>query len=385
MARTGKSVFVMVLTALLMLAGGTVWAEPAPPVVVARAAELVDATTGQVLFSNHAEQALPMASVTKLMTLYIAIRAITQHKLSLHAMVPADIEAYRIAGSQIWLRPGEKLSVEQMLRAIAVGSANDAAYALGTYIGGSESQFVAMMNQTAKELGMHHTHFANPHGLPAADHYTTAHDLALLGAAAVKYPLLLQYTSQWQDRSIRNGKGGHLWLINQNRLLRTFAGADGLKTGYTHSAGFCMVASAHRDHTRLIAVILGAPSSKLRFQDASGLLSWGFQNYRTLYIDKPTGLPQVVPVFHGVRPEVRVGLSRPLALTISPGESQRVTWRIEMARHLAAPVRYHQTVGQVVVNIPHRRPVRISVWATQAIRRQHFGEVVWNYFWHIVD
>ena len=374
----------MVLTTLLMLAGGTVWAAPAPPVVVARAAELVDATTGQVLFASHAQQELPMASVTKLMTLYIAIRAITQHKLSLDAMVPADVEAYHIGGSQIWLRPGEHLTVEQMLRAIAVGSANDAAYALGAYIGGSEPQFVAIMNQTAKELGMHHTHFANPHGLPAADHYTTAHDLALLGAAAVKFPLLLHYTSQWQDRSIRNGKGGHLWLINQNRLLRTFVGADGLKTGYTHSAGFCMVASAHRDHTRLIAVILGAPSSKLRFQDASGLLTWGFQNYRTLFIDKPSGLPQVVPVYRGVAPEVRVAMSRPLALTIPTEETERVTWRVEMARHLVAPVKYHQTVGQVVINVPHQRPVRISVWATQAIRRQRLGEVVWNYFWHIV-
>ncbi|MCL5971699.1 MAG: D-alanyl-D-alanine carboxypeptidase [Firmicutes bacterium] len=384
MARTRKSVFGMVLTAFLMLAGGTVWAEPAPPVVVARAAELVDATTGQILFASHAEQELPMASVTKLMTLYIAIRAITHHKLSLHAMVPADLEAYHIGGSQIWLRPGEKLSVEQMLRAIAVGSANDAAYALGTYIGGSETQFVAMMNQTAKELGMHHTHFTNPHGLPAADHYTTAHDLALLGAAAVKYPLLLHYTSQWQDRSIRNGKGGHLWLINQNRLLRTFVGADGLKTGYTHSAGFCMVASAHREHTRLIAVILGAPSSKSRFQDASGLLSWGFQNYRTLYIDKPAGLPHVLPVFRGAKLEVGVALSRPLALTISTGETDRVTSRVEMARHLVAPVRYHQTVGQVIVNVPHQRPVRIPVWSTQAIRRQRLGEVVLNYFWHII-
>ncbi|MHB1610142.1 MAG: D-alanyl-D-alanine carboxypeptidase family protein [Sulfobacillus sp.] len=385
MAKLRHFFIIMMLMVVVMTGNSVVWAATAPPASVARAAELVDAATGKVLFQQNANAELPMASVTKLMTLYIAVKAVVQHKVSLSSLVPADEDAYHIGGSQIWLRPGERLTVDQMLKAIAVGSANDAAYALGAYLGGSETQFVAIMNQTARQLGMMHTHFVNPHGLPARDHFTTAHDLAILGSAAVKYPLLLHYTSQWQDRTIRNGKGGSLWLINQNRLLRTYIGADGLKTGYTHAAGFCMVATARREGTRLIAVILGAPTSKLRFADAQALMTWGFLNYRTFKLATPSNLPKTLPVAHGAISSVMVALKRPVMMTVPTADWGHVSWRIETVPRLIAPVALQQEVGSVTVVVPNQPPLRIPIVATQSVRRVGFGELVWNYFWYIAQ
>lgn len=359
-------------------------APPTPPITTAKAVALIDATTGQELYQQHASVKLPMASVTKLMTLYLAIKAVNQHKIRLNELVPADETAYHINGSQIWLRPGERLTVDQMLRAIAVGSANDAAYALGTFLSGSESQFVSEMNHTAQQLGMTHTHFVNPHGLPAPDHYTTAHDLALLGQASVRLPLLLHYTREWQDRTIRNGKGGHLWLINQNRLLRTYAGADGLKTGYTQQAGFCMVATARRFGTRLVAVVLGAPTSKARFQDAATLLTWGFQHYRTVEVVPPGAVPHSVLVMQGHPSRVPLVLRGSRYLTLLISDQKPMGFRVELPQRIKAPVRRGQVLGYVTLNQGPAQVGRLTLVAAQDVRKLGLAELSWEYFWKVI-
>ncbi|OLZ12193.1 D-alanyl-D-alanine carboxypeptidase family protein [Sulfobacillus thermosulfidooxidans] len=353
-----------------------------PPPVQAKAAELIDANSGQVLYAKNPNQELPMASVTKLMTLYLAVKAIDQHQISLKDLVPADETAYRIGGSQIWLEPGERLSVDQMLKAVAIGSANDASYALGAFIGGSESAFVQKMNQTAHQLGMLHTHFVNPHGLPAQGHYTTAHDLALLGQQAVKMPLLLHYTSMWEDRSIRNGKGGTLWLVNHNRLLRTYPGCDGLKTGFTHEAGYCMVATAKRDNTRMIVAILGAPTGKARAQDAAALMSWGFQNFRTTSVVKAHEILGRVRVIRGTKPYVDAVVDHAVAIT-QPSTAGRLQSSKELPEDIVAPVQKGQILGYLTVTSQKKVVRRIPIRASHAVDKITIGQLTWRYLWKL--
>jgi D-alanyl-D-alanine carboxypeptidase (penicillin-binding protein 5/6) len=372
---------------LLIVSPATVWGQApaiAPaPVVQAKAAELLDGQTGQVLWAKNANQPLPMASVTKLMTLYLAIRAIEAKKLTLDELVPVSEEAYRVGGSQIWLEPGERLPVDQLLRAIAVGSANDAAYALGEYLAGSNTQFVQDMNRTARRLGMRSTHFANPHGLPQAEHYSTAHDLGILAWHAVHMPLLLHYTAMRQDRSIRNGKGGHLWLINHNRLLRQFPGTDGLKTGYTHAAGFCLAATARRGNSRMIAIILGAPSSPVRFQDAANLMSWGFTHYESIPIAVQGRSYGSVNVRHGSRARVSAVAARDGWVTL-PRTHPAIATDVNLPRTVTAPIHRGQPLGRLVARAQHHVLTEIPLVAERSIARRSWWHYGWHIFWQLV-
>ncbi|MCL6561650.1 MAG: D-alanyl-D-alanine carboxypeptidase [Firmicutes bacterium] len=350
------------------------WAASPPPAVTAKAA-LLESADGRILFTHNAHARVPIASVTKLMTLYLAVRAIERGRVQLSDRVPVSEEAYRVSGSQIWLEPGERLTVDELLKAIAVGSANDAAYALGEYLSGSESAFVAAMNRTAERLGMRNTHFQNPHGLHHPQHYASAWDLGILARHAVHHPLLLHYTAMWQDRSLRNGKGGKLWLINQNRLLRTYPGTDGLKTGYTSEAGFCLVATARRDHTRLIAVVLGEPTSQARFEDAAALLSWGFENYRTVPVVKAgAGLGQV-RVERGVLSQVEAVARHPVAVTVPREGPAQVKTRVELLPKVQAPVREGQRLGTLTVEVGGKVERTVPLVARQAVAPLNLGEL----------
>ncbi|MCY0899448.1 MAG: D-alanyl-D-alanine carboxypeptidase [Firmicutes bacterium] len=358
-------------------------AQVSEPVVTAKAAELIDGLSGQVLFQKNAAEELPMASVTKLMTLYLAIRAINRKQIGLEDLVPVSEEAYRVNGSQIWLEPGERLTVDQLLKGIAIGSANDAAYALGEYIAGSNEAFVDEMNRTARALGMSHTHFANPHGLHQVGHYTTAHDLGILALHAVRMPLLLHYTAMWEDRTLRNGKGGHLWLINHNRLLRQYPGMDGLKTGYTSQAGFCIVATAKRGPTRMIAVILGAPSSKIRFHDASTLLTWGFQHFETRAVAHRGDVAGVVGVTRGSQRSVKAIFAADGYLTEARAERATLQKELQLPKTVVAPVRRGQVLGHLVIRRDGRVVLSIPVVADTSVSRASWLGRAWRAVWRI--
>ncbi len=382
------------LTLRIVLLVGALWApwllsgvslaetEAVPPPVSAKAVELVDGLSGRVLYEKNAHEQLPMASVTKLMTLYLAVRAVEQKKIQLNELVPVSEEAYRINGSQIWLEPGERISVDHLLKAVAIGSANDAAYALGEYIAGSPEAFVQDMNRTARKMGMTATHFANPHGLHQADHYTSAHDLAILAEHAVRQPLLLHYTSMWEDRTVRNGKGGTLWLINHNRLLRQYPGMDGLKTGFTSQAGFCMVATAKRDNTRMIAVVLGAPSSKARFQDASSLLTWGFQHYQSAAIATRGTKVAEIPVRRGTAKSVAAVVAHDRFLTLERG-SGRIERKISVPSHVEAPIDKGQVLGQMVAWVQGKEVARVPLVAKVGVPKATVWGNAWRYLWKI--
>lgn len=353
---------------------------PTPPSFSAKAAELVDAASGRVLFGYHAHRKLPMASVTKLMTLYLVCRAIQQKRANVHEYVAISDDAFRVNGSQIWLEPGEHISIDHLLKGVAVASANDAAYALAEFFGGSEARFVSEMNRTAKILGMTDTHFANPHGLDWPDHYTTARDMAKLAQAAVKIPLLMHYTSMRQDRSVRDGKGGQLWMVNHNRLLGSYPGTDGLKTGYTTEAGYCLVATARRGATRMVAVVLGAPSSKARFESAQSLMSWGFEHYQTVHIANHGQQMGTVAVKQGVARTVGAVMPQALDLTVARGQASSIKVHVRLAPPLTAPVRQGQVVGSVIVTENGKTLATRRLLAAQAVSRsQVLGRVLHHF------
>ena len=267
------------------------------PTYPCKSAILMEASTGKVLFEQNADEALPPASVTKVMTLLLVMEAIADGRIAYGDMVTASAHACSMGGSQIYLKEGEQMSVEDMLKSVVIASANDAAVALAEHIWGTEEAFVEQMNRRALELGMNNTHFENTNGLDdtTTAHLTSARDIALMSRALLAHPKITEYSSIWLD-TIRDGAFG---LTNTNRLVRFYPGATGLKTGSTAKAGFCVSATATRDGMNLICVIMGAESRDIRNASATSLLDFGFANY-TLY-RAPTITLQPIRVLGGVR------------------------------------------------------------------------------------
>jgi len=242
-----------------------------------KSAVLMEASTGRILYEKNADEPLPPASVTKIMTLLLVMEAVDAKKIQLTDMVPVSENAASMGGSQVYLEPGEEMSVEEMIKCVVISSANDCAVALAEFLYGSESAFVSQMNLRAKELGMENTNFENTNGLDdtVTNHVISAKDIAIMSKELIAHPLILQYSSIWMD-SIRNGQFG---LTNTNRLIRFYTGANGLKTGSTSKAKFCISATAKRDDMQLIAVIMAAPTRDVRNNEAKLLLDFGFANY----------------------------------------------------------------------------------------------------------
>jgi D-alanyl-D-alanine carboxypeptidase (penicillin-binding protein 5/6) len=343
--------------------------DPAPK---ARAAVLMDVATGRVLYSKNPDTPQPIASMTKLMTLYVALQAVARGKVHLTDQVPVSEAAYRTGGSQIWLEPGESLPLQQLLTAIAVGSANDACVAVAEHVAGSVPAFVAEMNRTAMRLGMRHTHFTNPHGLDEAGHASSARDMAILARAAVRVPGLLALTAVREDRSIRDGKGGKLWLVNHNRLLGRYQGLDGLKTGFTNGAGYCLAATALRDGMRLVAVVMGEPTSKTRFQEAGSLLDYGFTGWRSVLVVPADKVFGPVPVLHGVVPAVRAHVPGGLAVLLPRREEARLTTRVHLRPNVSAPVAKGTVLGRLTVLEGGRPIAEARLVSVTAVERMTF-------------
>lgn len=356
-------------------------AAPQPELATkARSAILVDAATGQTLYEKAADSPSAIASMTKLMTLYLAMRALEKGKVHWNDPVPVSEEAYRTGGSQIWLEPGETLPFGQLLKAIAIGSANDACVAVAEFLAGSVPNFVAEMNSEAKRLGMHHTHFANPHGLDQADHYSTARDMAILARAAVRVPGLLALTRQREDRTIRDGKGGHLWLVNHNRLLGRYPGLDGLKTGYTDKAGYCLTATAEREGMRLIAVVMGLASSKERFAEAANLLNYGFANWQSVHVISAGARFGPIPVVKGTARNVYARVPGGVAVLLprTAERTPKLTTAVSLPRHLVAPVTQGQVLGEVRVLADGKVVAKAPLRAEASVARLSWMDLFWR-------
>lgn len=358
----------------LVLAVVLIWAVALPAGAVdlqlaAPSAVLMDLATGTVLYEVNAHQPMAPASVTKVMTLLLIMEAIDSGKIGWQDMVTASEAAAAKGGSQVYLKVGETMSVEEMVKSIAVSSANDCACAMAEYIAGSEAGFVERMNQRAQELGMENTHFVNCTGLDddpsAAEHLTTAYDIALMSRELLlNHPDIKRFTTIWMD-TVRNGSFG---LSNTNKLVRFYEGTTGLKTGYTSSAGHCLSASAQRDGLELVAVVLHCASSADRFQSAKALLDYGFANYALVPVQDEAALP-AVPVVLGAQEEVKPVISGPEQLLIAKEQKQSITRGVTLEPSVQAPVSQGQRLGTLTVRAGDEVLAEVPLVAETAVTR----------------
>ena len=335
---------------------------------------LIDAATGTVLYEQNADAALPPASVTKVMTLLLVMEAIEAGKISLTDTVSVSAHAASMGGSQVFLKEGECMSVEEMLKCVIIASANDCAVALAEFVGGSEENFVSEMNRRAADLGMVNTHFENTNGLDdtVENHVTSARDIAIMSRALVAYPKILEYSGTWMD-TIRDGTFG---LTNTNRLVRFYPGCTGLKTGSTARAGFCISASAERDGLSLICVIMAAKTRDSRNAAATKLLDYGFANFATYRA--PAG-ERVLPTVGGA---VREGTVRwdAVCVTVPKGSLGRIEVCEQLPEVLTAPIAKGDEVGALVYRLDGDEIARVPVLATQDLEKMGFRALFWRLF-----
>lgn len=311
-----------------------------------KSAILIEKDTGKILYEKNMNEELPPASMTKIMTMLLIFKALDNHQISLSDKVRTSEHAASMGGSQVFLEPGEEMTVNDMLKAIAIGSANDASVAMAEYIAGSEDQFVNMMNKMAKKLGLKHTHFNNPTGLPTDNHYSSAHDMAIMAKALLDYSNVLKYTSKYEDY-LRENTDNKFWLVNTNKLVKTYPGVDGLKTGFTNEAKFCLTATAKRDGMRVIAVVMGAPSTKERNAQVANLLSYAFANYKTEKVLDKHHVVKNVLVDKGNQSRVPVVTKKPVVLLLKKGTKLKdMKKNIMINKHINAPLKAGTVVGQ---------------------------------------
>ena len=328
-------------------------------------AVLMEKETGTLLYEQNAHEKLEPASVTKIMTLLLVMEAVDSGQISLDDTVAVSAYAAGMGGSQVYLKEGEQMTVSELIKCVTVVSGNDCAVALAEHLSGSEAAFVARMNQRAQELGMTDTNFVNCTGLPAPGHVTSAYDIALMSRELIlHHPSIRDYTTIWMD-SIRDGTFG---LTNTNRLVRFYQGATGLKTGSTDSALYCMSATAERDGMELIAVVMKAPTSAQRFEDAKALLDYGFASYALVSVYPESPLAPV-DVLLGTVSQVQPQLQRECRLLVRRGEAGQVTTRLTLPQDLEAPVEQGQILGQMEVYVGEELRDSVPITAAQPVDR----------------
>lgn len=345
----------------------------------AKSALLMDAKTGTVLFSKNAHEALSPASVTKVMTLLLVAEALRDGSITPDQSVTVSENAASMGGSQIFIKEGERFTVEELIKSTVIASANDAAVSLAELIAGSEAAFVEKMNTRAEELGMKNTHFENATGLDdtVTNHLTSAYDIAIMSRELIKHDIILKYSNVWQD-SIRNGD---FILTNTNRLVRYYSGCTGLKTGSTDKAGFCISATAERDGMHLIAVIMGAPTRDERNNCARGMLDYGFATY-ALYTDPECEL-ESVPVKRGTEQYVTV-CSSEFSILINKSDMRKVEKTYDIPEALIAPISDGAKIGETVYTLNGNEIGRSPICASKQIDRIRFSHLLLKIFEEII-
>ncbi|MDD4169929.1 MAG: D-alanyl-D-alanine carboxypeptidase [Desulfotomaculaceae bacterium] len=325
----------------------------------AAAAVLLEPVTNQAVFEKEANKQLPMASVTKLMTLLIAIEAVDQNKVELTDQVVTSENAWEMGGSQIYLEPGEEMSLLEMLTAIGLQSANDASVAVAEHISGSEEAFVEAMNNKAKDLGLVNTNFVNCHGLTAENHYTSAYDLAIILKEGLKYPLFRKITAM-KESDLR---GGAFKLWNTNKLLWWYDGADAGKTGWTEKSNYCLASSAERDGLRMICVVLGTVEPRSHFRESMKIMDYGFARYKAVHIADQGTVAGTVKVGKGQAEQVDVLTADKVMVVTPKGEDKGFETNIELPGQIDAPVLKGQELGVYVVTKGGQEVLRVKLVA----------------------
>ena len=334
--------------------------------ITAPSGVLMEASTGRVLFEKNPHEVRPCASITKVMTLCLVLEAIDDGRLSLDQTLTASAHAASMGGSDIWLEEGESMSVNDLIKATVIMSANDAAVVLAEAVSGSEESFVAAMNEKAKELGMNDTVFKNCNGLDEEGHVTSAYDVALMSRELISHEKIFDYTLTWMD-SVRNGE---TQLVNTNKLIRSYQGITGLKTGTTGEAGSCITATAEREGLELIGVVLGADSTDHRFQDAAALLDYGFANWKVTVPELPA--LERVPVSRGMSPDVAPQTGESPKLLLRATESGEVETEVEW-KELTAPICVGDVIGTVRYSLGGETLAEVDITAGENVEAVTFA------------
>lgn len=349
-----KRSIVMIITALIISA--TIIPTPgfASEVKVdlaenAKSAILIERDTGTVLFEKNSDEKLSPASMTKIMSMLLIMEALEDGKIQWNEKVRTSEYAASMGGSQVFLEEGEEMTVDELLRAISISSANDASVAMAERIAGSEKQFVKMMNQKAKELGLKDTKFQNATGLPAKNHYSSARDMAILAKELLKHEKITNYTSQYESY-LREGTDKKFWLVNTNRLVKFYPGVDGLKTGFTKEAKYCLTATAKKGDMRVIAVVFGAPTSKERNKLITEMFDYAFSQYETKQFYAKGDELGKVTVEKGQQRNIKIAAGESISLLTKKGEKMDdVKTSLKLNKHIQAPIKKGDEIGKIVL------------------------------------
>ena len=346
-----------------------------------KSAIMIEPTTNTVIYELNKDERLAPASMTKLMTMLLIMESIDEGKINLSDTVLISENASGMGGSQVFLEANSKIEVEQLLKGIAIASGNDAAVAMAEHIAGSTSEFVNMMNKKVKDLGLKNTHFVNVHGLDADNHYSTAYDMAMIARELLTHKKILEYTSLYEDYLVKPD-GTKTWLVNTNKLVRFYEGVDGLKTGYTSTAKYCLTSTANKNNIRFITVVMGVDTSEHRSSDTTSMLNYGFTNYKLNTVVKSSDIVSSVPVYKGKKKSILVYPKEDVTDLIKQNEDKKYSYNID-TYDLKAPVRKGDVVGQLEIVDNSGKVVRIVDLVSKSSVEKHnfismFGEIFKN-------
>lgn len=377
-----KKIICFFVASIISLSGVSAFAEGEVQLEVdAKASILMEASTGEVLYENAPDEQLPIASVTKIMTMLLIMEEVDSGRMTLEDLVSVSENAMSYGGSTMFLETGEQLSVNDMLKGIAVASANDGCVAMAEHIAGSESAFVDMMNAKAAELGMENTHFMNTNGLDEDNHYSSARDVAIMSRELIKHEKIFDYTTIWTDEL----RGGKFQLANTNKLIRFYDGANGLKTGSTSKALCCLSATAKRDDMQLIGVVLGAPTSEKRFSSAKAMLDYGFSHYGVKKLVTKGDAFENAEVTKGVAETVGVVSDDDCSALLEKTKNSEVTEEITMDEELIAPIEKGQRVGTVKYTIDGETVGEAALVAAEDVEKKGIGSIILGFFKTIIQ
>ena len=346
---------------------------PAPPELAAEGYLLIDATTGAALVEFNADQRLPPASLTKIMTSYVAAKEIERGTITLNDRVAVSIKAWRMEGSRMFIQEGTKVRLEDILRGIIVQSGNDASVALAEHVSGSEDAFAELMNQYAQQLGMTDTHFVNTTGLPDENHYTTANDLSRLTVS-----LINQFPGHYKIYSEKHFTYSDIRQPNRNKLLMRDSSVDGVKTGHTDAAGYCLVASAVRGDMRLLSVVMGASSEESRAAESQKLLTYGFRYFETAHLYRADEAFRQVRIWGGQHSTVKLGLTADVVVTIPKGVRDQLQAGIQIKNEIHAPIEKGDELGSLTVSVPDNEDISVPLTALNGVQEAGFFARIWD-------
>ncbi|MDI9475882.1 MAG: D-alanyl-D-alanine carboxypeptidase family protein [Natronincolaceae bacterium] len=377
--------YILIIVSLILPISNIYAEEETQPFDIdAKSALLMDAGTGTILYEKNIHERLAPASITKIMTMLLVMEAIDDGKITLDDQAVVSEEASRMGGTQLYLEPGEVRTVEELMKGVAIRSANDATVALGEHIAGTNELFVQQMNDRAKELGMKDTTFINTNGLDAEGHLTTAHDVALMSRELLKHEEIHRWLTTWMDTVVVGRKKSEQSLVNTNRLIKTYQGANGIKTGYTSTSKHCLSASATRGNSTFIAVVMAAPSSQIRFSGAAKLLDYGFANFSTVKIAQEHDVIGNVKLNKGKKIQLEAVAKDDLNILVKKGKEESVKTEVILPPSVNAPISEGGKVGEIIATLDGKEVGRTDIVSKEDISKASIFDILGRMFSRIM-